>query len=503
MLEIQDLQTIEDYIYKYGIAAEDYCGSRKYFAEWQENKQNLYKLLNNQLIMEIPFDYSKPEDLIVDELVENREVYTFVKRLRELANSHCEEILRIQHLASNRAPKDFLVDFLEEKKPFKISAGMRTSKALIKLAKYLDFSKEEIEKFRIAHSMVLNGAGARTVLCLSIHPMDFITMSDNANDWSSCMSWSHNGCYRMGTVEMMNSPIVLVAYLKSATRNLTWGSEYSWNSKTFRQLFYLTPDFLLGGKSYPYFDKGLSDKIFSIIREKAEENLGWVYAGDPYDYEWDYDNLEIITNIMYNDFLQSQNNYYPIVKSAAAQQKIFKKNVSGEAVTLDLGYSTARKNGIDIRDYDDTQDYYLDLFSYCDSLWSDNFRKKHTCDNCGGYHFKVTNVNGHKYCPDCVSRYLRIDPFTNKPFITFDLSHQVCIIMDEDIHHSRLVLEGGRYLIPLAMSEETFEYFLKENWIEKTEVYFKNSVFPTCVYEITQNCPYSYEIFLKENLKEE
>lgn len=96
---------------------------------------------------------------------------------------------------------------------------------------------------------------------------------------------------------------------------------------------------------------------------------------------------------------------------------------------------------------------------------------------------------------------LRIDPFINKPFITFDLPHQVCIIADEDIHHSSFILEGGRYLIPLSMSEETFKYFLKENWIEKTEVYFKNSVFPTRVYEITQNCPYSYEIFLKENLK--
>ena len=38
-------------------------------------------------------------------------------------------------------------------------------------------------------------------------------MSDNNSGWESCMSWRNNGCYRRGTVEMMNSPYVIVAYL--------------------------------------------------------------------------------------------------------------------------------------------------------------------------------------------------------------------------------------------------------------------------------------------------
>ena len=38
-------------------------------------------------------------------------------------------------------------------------------------------------------------------------------MSDNDYGWDSCMGWMNEGEYRLGTVEMMNSPCIVVAYI--------------------------------------------------------------------------------------------------------------------------------------------------------------------------------------------------------------------------------------------------------------------------------------------------
>ena len=117
------------------------------------------------------------------------------------------------------------------------------------------------------------------ILCISIHPMDFMTMSDNNNHWGSCMNWTEDidgGCYRVGTVEMMNSNMVVCAYLLSTEKkrqnwcygyyNKDWYSEdyyyqdlpldatqkeidrWSWNNKKWRCLFYINKDILCSGK---------------------------------------------------------------------------------------------------------------------------------------------------------------------------------------------------------------------------------------------------------------
>jgi hypothetical protein len=96
-----------------------------------------------------------------------------------------------------------------------ITLGMKFMKALGKVVEAYNLDQEMFEEFRIAHSQILNDKKLSGRLCLSIHPLDYMTMSDNESDWGSCMSWREGGCYRRGTVEMMTSPVVVVAYLKS------------------------------------------------------------------------------------------------------------------------------------------------------------------------------------------------------------------------------------------------------------------------------------------------
>lgn len=151
-----------------------------------------------------------------------------------------------------------------ENKPMRILARINKEFNLV--------SEEEFEEFRIAHSMIFNQKKIKGVLNLSIHPMDYMTMSDNVENWSSCMSWQNEGEYRQGTVEMMNSPHVVVAYISSDNNKTYCGRGYEWNSKKWRCLCLVDKDSIVSVKSYPYFNKDITAEALSFIKEIVEQN---------------------------------------------------------------------------------------------------------------------------------------------------------------------------------------------------------------------------------------
>lgn len=193
----------------------------------------------------------------------------------------------------------------------KVQQGSKTVKMIGKIAKA--FNLEGFEEFRLEHSRILNTSKLEGDLCISIHPLDYMTMSENDNNWQSCMNWANRGCYRRGTVEMMNSPMVVVAYLTSSAPMQRFGKE--WNNKKWRQLFVIVDEAIVGVKSYPYY----SDTLMKISIEWLAEIMN---AADPacnYDmsnyqtYEYEDGSfygetedktlpLEFNTNAMYNDF---------------------------------------------------------------------------------------------------------------------------------------------------------------------------------------------------------
>ena len=73
------------------------------------------------------------------------------------------------------------------------------------------------------------------------------------------MSWSRNGCYHAGTLEMMNSNVAAVAYLESNSEYALHldetGEVYPIPNKSWRSLVFIHKDIILCGKSYPYFKR--------------------------------------------------------------------------------------------------------------------------------------------------------------------------------------------------------------------------------------------------------
>lgn len=202
-----------------------------------------------------------------------------------------------------------------------------------KLGKIFNFIVKQIndpelaaqyEAFRIDLSKLIQQKEFKGTLCLSVHPLDYATMSDNMENWTSCMSWNDNGCYRAGTLEMMASPIVLVGYIKSKTHTIEFG-KYQWNSKIWRSLFIVNENIITEVKSYPFYNEAISKAAIEWIAELAGPKFSEAPLLESKEEDMDGDDHSLIfanskkgirlptiyfaTNRMYND-MALQRHYY-------------------------------------------------------------------------------------------------------------------------------------------------------------------------------------------------
>ena len=213
-------------------------------------------------------------------------------------------------------------------KIYRIQENMKPMRIISKIAQEYGIGMtpdengvSDFEYFRRAHSRCLNTKTLSGELCLSIHPLDYMTMSDNHCGWDSCMSWTGDGEYKQGTVEMMNSPCVVVGYLASNYpycwkhwSNTENRKEECWNSKKWRCLFIVDEDFIINVKGYPYEN----DNLIKAAIAKLTELAGWGNTKSvKYEYfDWSAHRqdktpciingrdiaIDFATQAMYNDF---------------------------------------------------------------------------------------------------------------------------------------------------------------------------------------------------------
>ncbi len=467
----EDKDKIEQYIYNYGIVKNYYLGTEKWLQYWSTEKIKLYKLLNNQFILKIPFSYNREKRDIerdIDALIyQNDEYGQFVNSIKKIIRNlpqpddafyndeFYELVCDIFHI-------DSLVDnsihtYINQKVTFKAEDAKRELqlqpkgkpvKMLGKIITYFienniikseedkKYYAEELENFRIRHSQILNEKVITGNLCLSVHPLDFMTMSDN-NTWNSCMNWRNGGCYHVGSVEMLNSNNVVCCYIESSKpfyltkeRN----DNYTWNDKKWRQLFYVTKDIIVSGKSYPYFNKDITMAALNALRDLAKKNLNWTYEFGPEQYsdmlhirtlkamennqkfihtgKTTKHNIIFHTKGMYNDMLNDQRTKYYCVRNKVKHNKVI--TYSGKAPCLCCGESV-------ISESDYYSDEYNERYNNVGQVVCESCNKEHfSCDIChetcnSSYLYQVKeNGDIHKYCEHCFKNYIRVCPCCGK-----------------------------------------------------------------------------------------
>lgn len=315
--------------------------------EWSRAKDWLFHLFNDKFIISKNIEYYKPSNVIRQDMYEhvtrdNKLCYAMVKNFpRYEAQNRIIEMFFEENLVSNYCPFDYTFTIPDSQNTYSVKKGMKVTRAIANLAKKLNIDHDLIDKFLIAQSQVMNDAKLTGKLCISIHPLDFMTMSDNDCGWDSCMKWRLEGCYRLGTIEMMNSPCIVCAYLESESHRLEIPDADDWNSKKWRELFIVNDDLIMEIRSYPYYNKTLTKESLNMIRELFP--TGYFNESEyiqPYvnhKYSWGECSFDFDTQNMYNDIYEnSDDSHWGCVRKGGIDTNYY-LNYSGAATCAYCG----------------------------------------------------------------------------------------------------------------------------------------------------------------------
>jgi hypothetical protein len=419
----EEVDMLYNYIGHYGDETTISRDDMKHFLRyWAKEKMPLYRMLGDQFIVKKEIRFDKDRGTLKDEIYDIMKTYHFsfyegdvpnhfIHDYQEYITKHFYNknddlynnlnwmIESYDDLLDNIYRSDSFVipaKYTLEGREIQVTKGCKLVKILGKIAKAFGIDRH-YEAFRQAHSQVLNQKRIGGTLCLSIHPLDYATMSDNECGWSSCMSWMEGGDYRLGTIEMMNSPCVVVAYIESSSpMAMPYG--YEWNSKKWRQLYIITPELILGNRQYPFANDEIQGAAINWLRELATVAPGYgPYGEEACEIRNHYVNtigerqirFTIQSNYMYNDVYDTRLSYF----STEYNNTDYFLNFSGVPVCTGCGCEI---------ELNEVEANFLNCPS-CNGVW-----RCHWCDEwCDGEPIYVNDV---PYCHWCYENELEACP---------------------------------------------------------------------------------------------
>lgn len=407
----------------------------KILSYWSENKPYLYNLFGQKLILTKTVEFSKSVSELADEMdkfvYQDAVAYQFYQDITKIFQ--VEDMWRDSNrdrrhtyhgvcslfhsyvLAENRCDRYVEIP-LGDGSVLKLQEGTKPVRALKRIAE--SYGVANFEYFRIGHSRILNHKKLRGSLNLSIHPLDYMTMSDNNCHWSSCMSWTDGGGYRRGTVEMMNSSCVVVAYLTAETPyTLPNGEE--WNNKKWRSLFIVTPKIISSVKGYPYQHEELAITTLNWLAELANTNAnGDFNTVELKQFDHSIVNIDghavrFYTEAMYNDFGSATS--YALLSNDLEEKEEITVNYSGPANCMVCGR---------IASFPDEGALVCEI---CHPV--------ERCCRCDEAIYDGENcywVGDELYCSYCYDEYIQTCPVTGNQFDCDDSNQCKTLILMED-----------------------------------------------------------------------
>lgn len=502
----EDKETLLHYIYYVGEGSLDDETLPLFLSSWNAEKASLFKMFSKEsgeptLILKRHIEYDEPmskvESRVLDVMHHYKTqmlrddlriaIYYHLRRLdwepSKIASFDTQynmlwsaEALASNIFKSTRYNKVVTTDIpTPQANRIRLSENAKTMRLIGKLARAFGYEKE-YEEFRLEISQCRNTAHLEGNLCLSIHPMDYVTMSDNDCGWQSCMHWYDDGgeC-RIGTLDMLSSPYSVVAYLESEEpydfcQYMFYNNTVEntvWNNKKWRQLLFVHPAFIVGNRHYPCEIPEAERIAMEWLRELAQSAGIAQYSettAELRNFQTNNINgksvyLSIEMTDMYNDL--SVNNYYlannfdgylaPTCMSYHKSDYIFTTNVSGVPRCIDCG-----------RPIYNVPDQRV--------LQCENCVEGFYCDCCDEFILgepEYTNNNGQQFCYSCTDSQLTECDNCEDLYYQDDVKEFDIIAPDDEVltytHLCPCCVDNERYI-------HLFGHLINDNAFEATEV---------------------------------
>ena len=249
----------------------------KLFDKWLDAKRDIIEAWGGKYIIEVPdpicFELEKDEKRsrlnefinVVYDRYDNEELAEFL------------EWASIDEIFHNKLERDF---YLGGDK--KIPAGTK----IIRAFKYFESNEQILRELQDRLSMILQEDKIVGKLCFSVHPLDFLSASENNYHWRSCHAL--DGDYRAGNLSYMLDRSTIMCYLKKPGELVqlpNFPEDVLWNSKKWRMWVFLSDrwDALFAGRQYPFFSRSALDLVQKNLLFSLKKNtIHWSDWHDDY-----------------------------------------------------------------------------------------------------------------------------------------------------------------------------------------------------------------------------
>ena len=252
----------------------------KLFDLWADAKRDIIEAFGGKYIYEFP-------EKVTFELTEdakNDRIQNFINYLWDLGYDELGRFLDYQRdgFYKNGVVEEYK---LSDAKGTIITKGTK----LVKAFKYFIKNEAVLNELQSKASQIIQENKVEGTMCLSVHPLDYLSISENTYNWRSCHAL--DGEYRAGNLSYMMDSSTIVCYLKgdNEVKLPHFPDDVLWNSKKWRVLLYLSNDWkmIFAGKQYPFTTESgmqiLLDKFNSNIKSKPSLDK-WQRPGE--DSRW-------------------------------------------------------------------------------------------------------------------------------------------------------------------------------------------------------------------------
>lgn len=232
------------------------------FEKYENNKTHLYDDFGGNFILSKPFEAEidmQDKIALFDGFL--RLLYI---RLNTRTAATVSEFLNengIEGFFENRIIKSILSDGL------KFGKGMKLSRALIQLISRDDLNEFTINDIANAYSVCRSKMKLKGNLNISIHPLDYLSMSMNNCGWRSCHAL--DGDYAAGTLSLMFDKVTVIAYISSSNLEKIDYLNVDWNSKKWRVLVHIdeSKNRFIISKHYPFYSRSAETGVLNFLKE--------------------------------------------------------------------------------------------------------------------------------------------------------------------------------------------------------------------------------------------
>ena len=287
MLNITDYRDIQEQfnkVIKYSQGL-DKVNTDEIFANWFNNKKKIREnYFGNTLIHEI----GHVEAHLTEEEIKHEVTKYFMRKFASLVSydiSTYDDFIKyvennINSFATNILENDYKIS--EDKV---IQKGSKFTKSF----KHFITSEALLDKTQLLASEIIQKSKVSGTLCMSIHPMDYISMSENNHNWRSCHAL--NGEYKLGPLSYMQDQCTIITYIRGDEESVLprFPDGVRWNSKKWRMCLYLSPDgsYMCAGRQYPL---NLTSVIDTIRTEMINMIESYRRNSDSWYYLWAHEN---------------------------------------------------------------------------------------------------------------------------------------------------------------------------------------------------------------------